>query len=150
MKKLIIVASAIILTSIILYGAYSLFLKQTPEKILKTVFDISLKNFDYTIESFEEQWCPPHGDGQVLIVIKFNKLTQENIDYFKNLNNIQSLPISEIEYQQMIPNEIPNQFFKLDAGYYIYEPSSLRDLQDYKLFVIDTDKKMAFLYYQCM
>ena len=146
MKKLIIVASTIILTSIILYGAYSLVFKRTPEKILKTVFDISLKNFDYTIESFEEQWCPPHGDGQVLIVIKFNKLTQENIDYFKNLNNIQSLPISA----KMIPNAIPKQCSKANVGYYIYEPSSLHDPRDYKLFVIDTEKKTVVLYYQYM
>jgi hypothetical protein len=78
MKKLIIIASIIILTGIIIYGVYSIFFKRTPEKILKTVFNISLDGFDYTIVSFEEQWCP-NGDGHALVIYKFNSLVEQFI-----------------------------------------------------------------------
>jgi hypothetical protein len=84
MKKKIIRISVVILTSIaILYGLYALFLKRTPERILKAVFDISLKDFDYTVETLEEQWYP-NGDDHALIIYKFNTLTQNNIDYLNN------------------------------------------------------------------
>lgn len=147
MKKLIIVVSVILFTIIVVYGVYDLFLKRTPEKILKAVFDISLKDFDYTVETFEEQWCP-NGDGHALVVYKFNKLTQENIDYLKRFG-LKPLPVSEEECKLMIFNKIPKEFFQSDLGYYTYKPEGTKDT-DYKIFIIDTEKKMAVLYYQFM
>ena len=96
MKKIIVIVLVIVLSGIAVYEVYNLFLKRTPEKLLKQQFNISLKDFDYSIETFEEQWCP-NGDGELLIVIKFNELTQKNIEYFKSLDNIQPLPVSEME-----------------------------------------------------
>ena len=87
MKKIIVIVLVIVLSGIAVYEVYNLFLKRTPEKLLKQQFNISLKDFDYSIETFEEQWCP-NGDGELLIVIKFNELTQKNIEYFKSLDNI--------------------------------------------------------------
>lgn len=145
MKKIIITTLVIVF---ILYGIYSLFLKRTPERLLKQQFDISLTNFDYTIESFDEQWNP-NGDGYVLIIINFNQLSIENIDYLKEFE-LQPLPISENDRLQMIPNDIPNQYFDTDTGYYLYKLKSTTDIRDFKTFIIDTNKKRAILYYQLM
>ena len=82
MKKIIVIVLVIVLSGIAVYEVYNLFLKRTPEKLLKQQFNISLKDFDYSIETFEEEWCL-NGDGELLIVIKFNELTQKNIEYFK-------------------------------------------------------------------
>ena len=149
MKKLIMVLVIIIMTGITLYGMYSLFLKRTPEKLLKQEFNISLTGFDYTIESFEEQWYP-NGDGYALIVYKFNSLTQGNIDYFNSFNNVQSLPILEAYRQQMPPNSIPKQYLNANAGCYIYKVESVTDYRDFKIFIVDTEKRIAVLYYQYM
>ena len=148
MKKLIVIVSLVILTGIVLYGVYSLFLKRTPEKILKTVFNISLKDFDYSIDVFEEEWCP-NGDGHTLVAYKFNKLTQENIDYLKKVA-LKPLPISKIDIQKIDYNRIPEKYFRSDAGYYIYELLSTHDPRDYQVLIIDTVKKMLVLYYQYM
>lgn len=147
MRNLIFIASIILLAGIIFWG-YSLLLKRTPEKIIKQQFNISLKNFDYTIESFEEQWYP-NGDGHTLIVVKFAELTQENIDYLKRFNP-QSLPIQEIDCPQIVPNKIPKQYLDTNVGYYLYESLSRFDIRNYKIFIINTEKKIAILYYQYM
>lgn len=151
MKKLTVIVSIIILVCIITYGIYEIFLKRTPEKLLKQQFNISLKGFDYTIDSFEEQWLP-NGDGYTLVIIKFNMLTQADIDYFKQFD-LQSLPVSKADYSQIGPNEIPKQFFKSENGYYIYQAERMANVGalvvalDFKIFIVDIDKKVAVLYY---
>ena len=60
---------------------YSACAKRTPEGILKQQFNISLKGFDYQVETFEEQWNP-NGDGYAYIVFRFEALTGNNINYF--------------------------------------------------------------------
>ena len=87
-----------------------------------------------------------NGDGELLIVIKFNELTQKNIEYFKSLDNIQLLPVSEMEYHQMGANKIPKQLLKADTGYYIYQVGRIANWEevkgvkmalDFKLFIVD-------------
>lgn len=134
------------LTSIVLYEVYSTFLKRTPEKLLKQQFNISLAGFDYAIETFEEQWHP-NGNGEVLVIYKFNKLTQENVDYLKTFNP-QTLPIPETYRLQMPPNKIPKNFSHAETGYYIYESESTADYRDFKVFILDIERKIAVLYYQ--
>jgi hypothetical protein len=157
MKRLVIIASIILLTGIITYGVYCIFFKRTPEKILNIVFDISLKGFDYSVETFEEQWGP-NGDGHVFIVYKFNTLTQGNIDYLKGFD-LKSLPISETEYWQMHSNGILKQFFNANSGYYLFRTERISTIElkegikmalDFYIFVIDTENKMAVLYYSSM
>jgi len=147
MKKLIIIVS-IILTGIIIYGVYSVFFKRTPEKVLKIMFNINLKDFDYDVETFEEKWCP-NGDGQAFIILKINKLTQKNVDYLKGFA-FKRLPISAEDSELMDFNEIPKEYFNVNTGYYIYEPLSNHDIRDYKILVVDTVKNIAILYYQYM
>jgi len=158
MKKVIVIGLIIILTIIVLYGTYSLFLKRTPEKVLKQVFNICLNGFDYSIESFKEQWHP-NGDGKLLLIIKFNELSQENITYLKGLDNSKPLPISETEYWQMHPNEIPKQVLSSETGYYVFRTGRISNHElkkgikmalDFYIFIIDTEKKMAVLYYSFM
>ena len=113
--------------------------KRTPEKILKQQFNITLKEFNYEIETFEEEWCP-NGDGYVLIVFRFNELTQKRLNYFQSLG-FKKLPISE-------KNIIPDRFL-FDNGYYLFE-KEMSDERDFKLLVVDTEYNKAILYYQYM
>ena len=148
MKRLIIIVSVIFLIGIVLHGVYFLFLKRTPESLLKTSFNISLNDFYYTIETFNEQWFP-NGNGHVLVIYKFNKLTKENIDYLIEFG-LQPLPVSEIDIQRMSYNKIPKEYFISDTGYYVFLEESVCDKRDYKFFLVDTKKKIAVLYYQNM
>ena len=150
MKKLIIIVSSILLAGIVLFGLYGCFFKRTTETILKSVFGISLQNFDYTVEAFDEKWYP-NGDGESLLVFKFSKLTQENIDYLKGFNP-KPLPISD-----EVHGSIPRRFLKADTGYYLYRPTKINNLEikgrkiesvvDFDIFIIDTERMMAVLYF---
>jgi hypothetical protein len=147
-----IILATILLFFIVLFVLDRTLLKPTPESVLKNTFKISLKNFDYVVETFEKQWCP-NGDGHALVIYKFNKLTQENIDYLKGFG-LKRLPIAEEDHMRMNFNEIPKEYFKTDVGYYIYSPSNANNdplnSWDYKVFVVDTVKNVAVLYYQYM
>lgn len=125
-------------TIIIIYGGYNLFLKRTPERILKMVFDISLKDFDYTVETFEEQWCP-NGDGYALVIYKFNKLTQENIDYLKGFG-LKPLPVSEEDRKLMIFNKIPEEFLSQTWAIISISKKALK-IQITKLLLLTLIKK---------
>lgn len=138
----------IILFSLVLMGlAVSPFLKRTPEKLVKLHFDINLKEFDYTIDFFEDEWCP-NGDGHTLIIIKFNSLRPDNIDCFKNMG-MKSLPVSEEDLSQMLA---PKHYLKADKGYYLFCPESngIKTATDFKIFTVDTENEIAVLYYSVM
>lgn len=134
---------------IILCGVvYGLFLKRTPERLLNINFNISLRGFDYSVETFEEQWYP-NGDGSTLVVYKFDRLTLENIEYLKGIA-LNPLPISEIDLKRIGYNKIPEQYFYATRGYYIYEPLNTQDIRDYKIFILDIESGIAVLYFQYM
>ena len=145
MKKLIIIVVIFLLGIVI----FRLFIpKRTPERLLEYSLNISLKNFDYKIEKFEDHWLYNlTGDGHVLIIFKFNKLTQDNIDYLKGFG-LKTLPISEEVQKRMWNNMPPNEFQKSVSGYYIYKRLSEQDIRDFKIFIVDTLKQTAVLYYQ--
>lgn len=46
-------------------------------------------------------------------------------------------------------SEIPD-FLYVDSGYYSFENEDINDERDFKLLIIDTDKKKITLYYQYM
>ena len=139
-----------VLALIILLILDKIVFKLTPESVLKTTFNISLKNFDYSVETFEYQWYNnPSGDGHTFVIYRFNKLTQDNIDYLKEFG-LKSLPISEEDSNLMDFNKVPKEYFIVNTGYYIYEPLNKHDVRDYQVFVVDTVKKVAILYYQYM
>ena len=148
-KGLTITVSIIVLIFVILIILDKTVFKHTPERLLKSTFGISLKGFDYSVDTFEEQWCP-NGDGHAFVIYKFNKLTQENIDYLKSFG-FKPLPISEEEKRILMRlSAISKEYFEVDTGYYIYVPLHDIDVRDYKVFIIDTEKKIAVLYYQYM
>ena len=122
--------------------------KRTPERVLKATFGISLKDLDYSVETFEEQWLS-NGDGYTFVVFRFNKLTQENIDYLKSFG-LKPLPFSEKVRSLLNFSEISIKHFKVDIGYYLHIPLHSIDVRDYKIFIIDTENKIAILYYQIM
>ena len=145
-KGLTIAVLIIVLVFVVLLILDNTVFKRTPESVLKVTFSISLKGFDYRVETFEEQWCP-NGDVISHTVFNFNELTKENIDYLKSFG-LKPLPISEKE--RKIIGEVPKEFLEADTGYYIYEPLSEYDTRDYKVFIVDTERKIAVLYYQIM
>lgn len=119
---------------------YSSCTTRTPEAILERQFNITLKDFDYQVETFDEQWNP-NGDGYAYIVFKFNALTENNINYFLS-SGLKKLPIPD-------GREIPDRFL-FDNGYYLFEKVDSNDERDFKLFVVDTENNKAILYYQYM
>lgn len=136
-EKTIIKIGVIALFAVLLNSACT---KRTPENILKQQFNITLTGFDYKVETFEEQWNP-NGDGYVFIVFKFNEITQSNINYLKS-SGFKELPISQ-------SNVIPDRLL-FDKGYYLFENENKNDERDFKLFIVDTEKNKAILYYQYM
>jgi ABC-type sulfate transport system substrate-binding protein len=114
--------------------------QRTPEKILEQQFNVSLKNFTYIVETFEEQWNP-NGDGYVLIIFNFSELTKQNINYLKSLH-FNELPIQK-------NNVIPSRFL-FDKGYYSFINEDVHDERDFRLFIVDTKNNKAILYYQYM
>lgn len=155
MRKKIITISVVVLICIVLYVLYTLFWKRTPESIFKGVFDISLNDFDYTVDTFEEEWVL--SDGYLLLIIKFNKLTQANIDYLKSLN-AKPLPISETDYLLIRQGSIPWRFKYANSGYYLFQAEKIvtRDIEGIKrelamdlyIFIVDINRMEAVLYYR--
>ena len=145
MKKAIIIPSVIIIVSVAALIVQDLTFKHTPESILKAHFKINLKGFDYTVETFREQWCQ-NGDGEAFAIYKFNELTQDNIDYLKGFG-LKPLPIPEEEIDIMLPTGMPKEHFRIDTGYYIYVPLS-SNLRDYRVLILDIEKNILIFYCQ--
>jgi hypothetical protein len=118
-----------------------MFVKRTPEKILKQQFDIDLSNFNYSITSFQEEWGD-NGDGFCQIVFNLDEITPNNLDYLKSIN-AKSLPFVE----RISPNELAWEYLNAKNGLYLYDVSS-DDVRNFKLFIVDTKNKKAVLYYQ--
>ena len=108
--KQVLWLSVIIVLCTVLYW---LFLRRTPESIIKTVFDINMSEFTYSVDSFEEQWYP-NGDGYIRIVIKLKEITPTNVVYLKS-KHVKSLPIPE-----KLKSIIPHHFLLMKVGYYLF------------------------------
>jgi hypothetical protein len=120
----------------------------SPEKILNKHFNVNLSSFDYNIE-FMEKTGHPDASVDTRVIFKFNQLTKENIEYIQN-HQFKSLPISEAKQLRRFFDKIPKQFTTSHSGYYLYDiHSSCCGLYN-KIFIIDTHKNMAILYYQIM
>ena len=148
MKLLIIIVFIIVFAFIILIILDKTFFKPTHKSVLKSTFSISLKDFDYRVDTFAIQRYP-NGDGHALVIYKFNELTQANIDYLMGFE-LKPLPILEDNRHLMLLDEIPNEYYKINCGYYIYELLHPIDFRDFKIFIFDIEKKIAVLYYQYM
>lgn len=136
-RKILIVIITVLIFTII----YVMFIKRTPEKILKQQFNIDLSNFNYSVISFQEEWGD-NGDGFCQIVFNLEEITPNNLDYLKSIN-AKSLPIVE----RTSPNELAWEYLNAKNGLYLYDVSS-DDIRNFKLFIVDTNNKKAVLYYQ--
>jgi hypothetical protein len=116
--------------------------RRTPEAILKQQFQIHLNEFNYSVESFNEQW-DVNGDGYCQIIFNVD-FTPANFDYLKKLKP-SALPVSK----NLSTNSIPKQFIEAHKGYYFYE-SSDDDARSFKIFILDTIANKAVLYYQIL
>lgn len=136
-RKILIVITTVLIFAIV----YIMFIKRTPEKILKQQFNIDLSDFNYSVMSFQEEWGD-NGDGFCQIVFNLEKITSNNLDYLKSMNT-KTLPIIE----KLSPNELDWNYLNSKNGFYLYNASS-DDIRNFKLFIIDIKNKKAVLYYQ--
>jgi len=135
MKRNIIIGYVILLIS----SLFSACTTRTPEKAVEESFNISLIGFDYTIESYEEQWNP-NGDGSLDLVIKFNHLTSQNIAYLKKQCNNQSVLVSE-----KLGKKIPAFLLKMGNVYYLYDYDK-KEPNNFKVFIFDKKNNKAVFY----
>lgn len=129
-----------VFTCVILYW---IFLRRTPESIVKAFFDINMSEFKYSVDYFDEQWYP-NGNGHVYIVFKLKELTPDNIIYLKS-KKVSPLPIS-----RDLGSVVSQQFMKMKKGYYIFSFVSNYDKRDFDLFIINTETNEIILYCQDM
>jgi len=138
---------------LICFILYCTYVNSSPERVLKKQFSISLDNFDYTIIHNTTPEVPIPFNYKC-IYFRFRYITQENIEYLQSLP-MQQLPLQNREKMlQMIFKGAHSQkieeFYPSDDDYYMFDNhSSCCGLYN-KIFIVDTEKKVAILYYQIM
>jgi hypothetical protein len=143
MKKNVIWIAIVFVIIIGGFFTYEAYLKRTPEKILLNQFGISLKGYNYSIISHNEQW-DYNGDGYCLILFDLAQLDTQEFNTLIN-DNFKELPIdNELEV-----NDIPEIYLKSQDGYYIFQVEN-EDSRDFRIFIINTKLKKGILYYQIM
>jgi len=143
MKKIktIFIIVIIVIGSIIFYNK---FIKRTPETLLKKNFDIELNDFDYSIETFKDEWN--FNESRFLIIFKFDTLTVKNIEYLKS-KGLEPLPISKDRLPYI--SGTPKHFSTTENGYYIgkFNPEYIKD---FVIFIVDVKAKKALLYHESL
>ena len=139
MKKLFFLIY-IILFIFLVVVLYNYFFDRSPQRIIKQVFEINLKEDNYNIKLFREQW-DPNGDGYCLIIL--SNIVLKNI--LVN-GEIKSLPIN---LEQLPPTEISKELISSKSGIYQikFHPN---DGRNFDLFIYDSKKKEALFYYQVL
>lgn len=118
--------------------------RRTPEYLLKLQFGIDISSFDYKIESFDDQWHTPHGEGHCHIVYTINNISKKNIDAVVNAG-AKEFPISDtIRRYHRMRREICGDNHQ---GYYIFQENE-DNPDEFKYFVFDITDSKAILYYQ--
>ncbi|MBR5911808.1 MAG: hypothetical protein IKZ55_07460 [Bacteroidales bacterium] len=120
--------------------------RRTPERLLRLQFGIDLSDFDYTVESVDDKWYSPHGEGHCRVVYAFHNLSQQNI------NDVIRAGAKEFPIPDTIPKcgrmrkevQGDNHY-----GYYIFFENE-DDTDEFKYFILDLTAKRAILYYQVM
>lgn len=125
------------------YVVHNYFIKRSPEKILFNQFGVSLKGYNYSIISFKEQW-DYNGDGYCLILFDLKQIGINELNNLIDTNYIKLPIVKKIEV-----NEIPESLIKSKNGFYLLHIEE-EDPRDFKIFIIDTKKDKAVLYYQIM
>ncbi len=143
MKKNVILITLVFVIIIGGFITYEVYLKRTPEKILLSQFGISLKGYNYSIISNNEQW-DYNGDGYCLILFDFARFEPQEFNSLIN-DNFKELPIDN----EFDVNEIPELYLKSQDGYYIYQVEK-EDSRNFRIFIINTKLKRGILYYQIM
>lgn len=120
--------------------------RRTPENILKLQFGIDISTFDYKIESFDDQWYTPHGEGHCRIVYSINNISQNNIDAIVNAG-AKEFPIPDtIRRHHRMRRDICGDNHQ---GYYIFHENE-DNPDEFKYFVFDITNGKAVLYYQIL
>lgn len=109
--------------------------RRTPNKILKTVFKIEIKN-GYKVLETKEQW-DLNGDGY----------------YYCKIANVTFLDISKIDFKKDLiiknlpPNSINKNEFKEKLYYLEFDEN---DERNFKLLLYNSNKNELVVYYQIL
>jgi|GEM_PF-1726943 len=144
MKRKILWSTLILIILIVGVGyTYEVFFKRSPEKILLNQFGISLKKYNYSVVSMQEQW-DYNGDGYCLILFDLAQFDTQEFNSLIN-DNFKKLPIND----KIEVSEIPESYLKSQDGYYIFQVEE-EDSRNFRIFIINTKLKKGILYYQIM
>jgi len=150
-RKIEKIAILLMLPLVALIG-YCTYINSSPERILKKQFNISLDNFDYIIKYTTRPEAPIPFD-YARVYFEFNHLTQENIEHLQSLQR-QQMPLYREKLLQTVFDGVNPQsteeFYPSGNGYYLYYINSSCCGLYNKIFIVDTAKKVAVLYYQIM
>jgi hypothetical protein len=123
---------------------YNKIIKRTPVTLLESNFDIELDYFDYSIETFKDEWN--FNESCFLIIFKFEALTAKNIEYLKS-KGLEPLPISKDKLPYV--SGIPEHFSAIENGYYIGRFNS-ENIKDFVVFIVDVKAEKALLYHESL
>lgn len=115
-------------------------MNRSPRTLFRTHYGIDLSKFDYTVETFEDQWMGP--DGHTFILLRFADFTCENKEY------LMSKGLKSIESNRAIIDKIPrHDKEKYKDCFYIFQSEGIDSEHSYKLLVVDFESKEMLLYY---
>lgn len=125
----------ILLISFIFLFVYFIVMNDKYSNIIEQDFGLSFKGA-YRV-SQEEFWAE-NGDGEKIIILKFKNFNGK-------LEKLKPLPIKE----DLPPNRIPKQFLETSKGYYmcIFD---VNDERNFRIIIVDINKKEICIYYQIM
>lgn len=129
--------SIIFLVIAILFLFIVFVINKTEHYRINSDFKINLNRLDVK-ESFRKEEWAPNGDGVKIIIFNYKKLENKDFD-------LKRLPIEE----NLPPNEIPTEFLNISEGYYkcIIDKE---DNRDFKIMIINPQKREICVYYQIM
>ncbi len=126
----------LLITVLIIVGIIFFIQKISYKNRIEEDFGFMTSGLKLEKKSEKEEWSP-NGDGVKILILKY-----ENLNDNKNLNRF---PIKE----ELPPNEIPKEFLSIPNGYYkcIIDKN---DNRNFKILIINPDKKEICVYYQIM
>lgn len=128
----------IFLIIVLIIGSVIFFVQKISYKNrIEEDFVFKVSNLKLEKKSEKEEWSP-NGDGIKILILKY-----ENLD--EKIDDLDKFPIKE----ELPPNEIPKEFLSLKNGYYkcIIDKD---DNRNFKILIIDPQKKEICVYYQIM